>query len=66
MSQRRRRTSKDFKGKGHAEQMAAWARFLRGEAPHPFPFQQIRTSMQLTFAALESIQHGRAVEMGAE
>lgn len=66
VSQRRRRTSKDFKGKGHAEQMAAWARFLRGEAPHPFPFQQIRTSMQLTFAALESIQHGRAVEMGGE
>jgi len=64
--QRRRRTAQDFKGKGHAEQMRAWGQFLRAEHAHPFPFPQIRTSMQLTFAALESIQHGRAVAIEAE
>ncbi len=65
VSKHRRRTTKDFKGKGHAEQMRAWAKFLRGESVHPVPFAQIRTSMLLTFAALEAIQCGRAVGIEA-
>jgi predicted dehydrogenase/threonine dehydrogenase-like Zn-dependent dehydrogenase len=59
----RRRISKSFEGKGHAEQMAAWTAFLRGESPHPVPFEQTRRSMLLTFAAVESIQHGSAIEV---
>ena len=61
----RKRTSKEFNGKGHAEQMAAWTAFLRGESPHPIPFEEARGSMLLTFAAMEAIQQGRAVDTGA-
>ncbi len=61
----RKRSSKDFNGKGHAEQMAAWTAFLRAEAPHPVPFEEARRSMLLTFAAVEAIQQGRAVDVGA-
>jgi hypothetical protein len=43
--------------------MAAWAEFLRGRAAHPLPYEQSRASMLLTFAALESIQQARAVEV---
>src|SRR6266536_2825975 len=57
----RKRTSRSFPGKGHAEQMAAWAAFLRGEAAHPLPYEQSRTSMLLTFAVLESIQKAGTV-----
>ena len=59
----RKRTSKDFNGKGHAEQMAAWTAFLRAESPHPVPFTEARRSMLLTFAAVEAIQQGRAVDV---
>ena len=52
-----------FSGKGHAEQMAAWVAFLRGEAEHPLPYDQSRQSMRLTFAVLESIQQGCSVEL---
>jgi predicted dehydrogenase/threonine dehydrogenase-like Zn-dependent dehydrogenase len=52
-----------YHGKGHAEQMAAWAAFLRGEAAHPFPYAEARRSMALTFAALRAIREGRAVEV---
>jgi predicted dehydrogenase/threonine dehydrogenase-like Zn-dependent dehydrogenase len=57
----RRRTRHTFDGKGHAEQMAAWAAFLRGEAAHPFPYEQARQSTRLTFAVLESIQAGTSI-----
>ena len=59
----RGRTTKTFNGKGHAEQMAAWAAFLRGEAEQPLPYEQSRQSMLLTFAVIESIQAGRSVEL---
>jgi predicted dehydrogenase len=59
----RKKTKHTFNGKGHAEQMNAWAAFLRGEAEHPLPYEQSRTSMLLTFAVLESIQQGRSVEV---
>jgi predicted dehydrogenase/threonine dehydrogenase-like Zn-dependent dehydrogenase len=65
VARRGRQQTKSFNGKGHAEQMGAWAGFLRGEREHPLPFAQIRTSMQLTFAALDSIQHGQPVGLEA-
>jgi predicted dehydrogenase/threonine dehydrogenase-like Zn-dependent dehydrogenase len=52
-----------YSSKGHAEQMAAWVAFLRGEADHPFPYEKSRGSMVLTFAVLESIQQGGAVTL---
>lgn len=61
----RKRTAKEFEGKGHAEQMAAWTAFLRGEAPHPVPFAAARQSMLLTFAAVEAIQQGRTIDVEA-
>ena len=61
----RKRTSRDFNGKGHAEQMLAWTAFLRGESPHPVPFEAARRSMLLTFAAVEAIQQGRTIDVEA-
>ena len=59
----RKKTKRSFTGKGHAEQMTAWGTFLRGEGPHPLPYEQSRRSMRLTFAVLESIQRGQSVEV---
>ena len=59
----RKATTRSYNGKGHAEQMAAWAAFLCGTAGHPLPYEQSRQSMALTFAVLESIQAGRSVEV---
>jgi hypothetical protein len=61
----RGRKEKNFScnSKGHLEQMAAWAAFLRAQAAHPLPYEQSRMSMLLTFAALESIQQARAVDV---
>ena len=59
----RKRTTRNFEGKGHAEQMAAWTAFLRAESPHPVPFEAARRSMLLTFAAVEAIQQGRSVDV---
>jgi len=61
----RKRTSREFNGKGHAEQMSAWTAFLRGASPHPVPFEAARRSMLLTFAALEAIQQGRSIDVEA-
>jgi predicted dehydrogenase/threonine dehydrogenase-like Zn-dependent dehydrogenase len=59
----RKKVRHTYHGKGHAEQMAAWAAFLAGGAPHPLPYEQSRQSMLLTFAVLESIQQRRSVEV---
>jgi predicted dehydrogenase/threonine dehydrogenase-like Zn-dependent dehydrogenase len=59
----RKKSKKTFGSKGHAEQVAAWLQFLRGQAEHPFPYEKSRTSMLLTFAVLESIQQGKAVRL---
>jgi hypothetical protein len=59
---RKSRTS-SFSSKGHAEEMQAWLEFLRGVAPHPLPYAEARRSMVLTFAALESIQQSRPIEL---
>lgn len=60
---RRRRVIHRYQGKGHAEQMAAWAAFLRGEAPHPVPFEQARRSTRLALATLEALQSARTIEV---
>ncbi len=61
--QRRRARPSKHQSKGHAEQMAAWAQFLRGAQCHPLPYAQSRRSMLLTFAVLESIRVGGMVRM---
>ena len=61
----RQKKSLSFNSKGHAEQMAAWQAFLRGESDHPLPYSESRRSMLLTFAVLESIQQGGAVQLRA-
>lgn len=61
----RQRQAFKYNSKGHGEQMAAWAAFLRGEQEHPFPYQESRRSMALTFAVLTSIQEGTAVQFAA-
>jgi len=48
----RKRSKYKFKGKGHAEQMAAWSAFLRGNLEHPLPYGKSRVSMLLTFAVV--------------
>lgn len=58
----RRRRKVSYASKGHAEQMAAWAAFLGGQAEHPLPYEQSKTSTLLTFAALESIRRGLPVD----
>jgi predicted dehydrogenase/threonine dehydrogenase-like Zn-dependent dehydrogenase len=59
----RKRKSIACSSKGHAEEMAAWAQFLRGQAVHPLPYEKSRASMSLTFAVLESIQKGSSVDL---
>lgn len=59
----RKRKVSNYSSKGHAEEMAAWGAFLRGEGAHPLPFAESRQSMALTFAVLESIQQARSVEV---
>jgi len=49
--------------KGHAEEMVAWAQFLRGQTEHPLPYEESRASMQLAFAVLESIQKAASVDV---
>ena len=61
----RKKTKHKYSSKGHAEQIAGWSSFLSGNGPHLFPYDQGRRSMELTFAVLESIQIGRAVELTA-
>jgi predicted dehydrogenase/threonine dehydrogenase-like Zn-dependent dehydrogenase len=59
----RKKEKFSYASKGHAEQMRAWAEFLRGGREHPMPYEQTRTSMLLTFAVLESIRQSRAVDV---
>ena len=58
----RKRQKRSYSSKGHAEEMRAWLAFLTGKAEHPLPYEQSRTSMLLTFAALESIRRDRPVD----
>ena len=61
---RQRRVKRfSYRSKGHAEEMAAWVEFLKGQREHPLPYEQSRASMLMTFAVLESIQQGQAIEV---
>ena len=59
--QKRKQTVKKFASKGHAEEMVAWLAFLKGQAAHPMPYEQVRQSTMLTFAVLDSIREARTV-----
>lgn len=59
--QKRKETTKKFSSKGHAEEMAAWLAFLKGQTPHPMPYDQVHQSMNLTFAVLEAIRERRTI-----
>mgnify|MGYP002623298307 FL=1 len=61
--QKRARKKTASSSKGHPEQMAEWGQFLKGQSAHPLPYEQARTSMLLTFAALESVQKAASVEL---
>jgi threonine dehydrogenase-like Zn-dependent dehydrogenase/predicted dehydrogenase len=61
--QKRKETEKKYTSKGHAEEMAAWSAFLKGEQAHPMPYAEIYQSMALTFAVLESIRENRQVTL---
>lgn len=59
----RRRVTHRYRGKGHAQQMAAWSAFLEGAGPHPVPFEEAQRSTRLALATLEALQSERAVEL---
>lgn len=61
--QQRRRRVMRYQGKGHGEEMAAWLSFLKGETPHPMAYPEVRQSMSLTLAALDSIRSQAAVSV---
>jgi hypothetical protein len=42
--------------------MAAWSNFLQAKGAHPFPYEQSRQSMLLTFAVLASMQESRSID----
>lgn len=60
---RRKQMVKKFASKGHAEEMAAWLAFLKGQAAHPLPYERARESMCLTFAVMDSIREARSIEL---
>ena len=59
----RKRRRYSFRSKGHAEEMDAWMRFLKGEEEHPLAYEASRASTALTFAAVESVQRSRSVKL---
>lgn len=61
--QNRKRVVKSFSSKGHAEEMKAWLSFLKEGKAHPMAYQEVRQSMLLTFAVLESLRQGCAVRV---
>jgi len=50
-----------FSSKGHAEEMRAWLEFLAARAEHPLPLADSSASMELTFAALQSLRENRTI-----
>ena len=59
----RKRKAHAYASKGHAEEMQAWAAYLKGDGPAPLPYGEARQSMRLTFAVLESLRQGAAVTL---
>lgn len=56
-----RKKARKFSGKGHAEEMAQWLGFLKGNQLHPLPYEQARLSTLLTLAAGDSIRENRTI-----
>ncbi|UCG72525.1 MAG: bi-domain-containing oxidoreductase, partial [Chromatiales bacterium] len=50
LHQNRKVTKSSYGSKGHPEEMVAWGSFLQGQSVHPMPYEEIRQSMNLTFA----------------
>lgn len=61
--QTRKKRVLKFGSKGHAEEMAAWLAFLKGDTVHPLPYAESRQAMLLTFAALTSIREARTIDL---
>lgn len=59
----RKKAVQSYRSKGHAEEMQAWAAFLKSEKDHPLPYAEARQSMLLTFAALDSLRQGSGVSV---
>lgn len=59
----RRAQSQRFRSKGHREEMDRWMGFLAGGKPHPLPYTTGRASMQLTFAAMQSLRERRRITL---
>jgi predicted dehydrogenase len=57
----RKESKSKYTSKGHQEEMMAWSAFLKGNAAHPLPYHTGRQSMELTFAALDSIRENRTI-----
>ncbi len=63
LHQKRKTTTKKYSSKGHAEEVQAWLKFLKAETAHPMPYEGIKQSMELTFAALDSIREARGMTL---
>lgn len=59
----RKRSTQTFSSKGHAEEMQAWLSYLKAGSAHPMTYSDVHQSMNLTFAALESLQSGTAAAL---
>ncbi|HEY1083906.1 MAG TPA: Gfo/Idh/MocA family oxidoreductase, partial [Prosthecobacter sp.] len=59
----RKRSTKAFGSKGHAEEMQAWGSQLKSGGPPALPYAEARQSMLLTFAVLDSLRLGRSVRL---
>jgi predicted dehydrogenase/threonine dehydrogenase-like Zn-dependent dehydrogenase len=61
LHQNRKQRVLKFSSKGHAEEMAAWLSFLKGDSVHPLAYPEAHQSMSLTFAVMDSMRECRTV-----
>lgn len=59
--QNRKQRVLKFSSKGHAEEMNAWLKFLKGNSKHPLAYPEAQQSMRLTFAVMDSVREGRSI-----
>jgi predicted dehydrogenase len=59
----RRRTTRWRRDVGHAAQLAAFARAVRGLAPWPVAWTELRAVTLAALAAVESAREGAAIEI---
>jgi predicted dehydrogenase len=53
----------DFRDKGQAEEIRRFIEAVKTGGPMPIPLEEIVLSTRMTFAILESMRTGRAVEL---